>query len=159
MILNKVANYITDVLDYDISKIIIGRENFIQKDYETSYIYVDSLAPAQSNGRNESYDYNVEDLTLGTEYQQTFTIDFVGTNAQLNMINFVNLQDSERAYDSKISNGIDVFNSNNVNKIDDKVGKKFYERWQLEILIKYTHQTSLETPYFETAQTVLNINK
>jgi len=153
-----VANYVRDVLQFDETKIIIGRLNFIQDNYSTDRIYIDTLAPRQNLGSNENFDGDLETMKYITTFKQVFTIDFIGPALDTNVNDFINLQNSERAILASEENSIRVLLSNNINNVKDLKGKIYYNRTQLEIMVTFSEQTEIDVPRFDTAQTVLTID-
>ena len=153
-----VANYVKDVLQFDETKIIIGRLNFIQDNYSTDRIYIDTLAPRQNLGSSEKFDDVLEKMKYVTTFKQVFTIDFIGENLDTNVNDFINLQNSERAILASEQNSIRVLLSNNINNVKDLKGKIYYNRTQLEIMVTFSEETQIDVPRFDTAQTVLTID-
>lgn len=153
-----VANYVRDVLQFNETKIVLGRLNFIQDNYTTDRIYIDTLAPRQNLGSNEKFDDVLEKMKYITTFKQVFTIDFIGENLDTNVNDFINLQNSERAILASEENSIRVLLSNNINNVKDLKGKIYYNRTQLEIMVTFSEQTEIDVPRFDTAQTVLTID-
>jgi hypothetical protein len=98
-------------------------------------------------------------MTYATTYKQIFTIDFIGSNSETNVNDFVNLQNSERAYTSSKNESISVLIGNNINKIKDQKGKEYYNRYQVEVMVYFYEQTQISQDRFDEAQTVYLIDK
>jgi hypothetical protein len=155
----KIAKYVTDVLLFDSSKVIISRENFVLNDFVDNKIFIDTIANRQNLGSNEIFDDTNENMTYVTTYKQIFTIDFIGSDAETNVNDFLNLQNSERAYTSSKNESISVLIGNNINKIKDQKGKEYYNRYQVEVMVYFYEQTQISQDRFDEAQTVYLIDK
>lgn len=155
----KIAKYVTDVLLFDPSKVIISRENFVLNDLIDNKIFIDTIANRLNLGSNEIFDGTNENMTYATTYKQIFTIDFIGSNAETNVNDFLNLQNSERAYTSSKNESISVLIGNNINKIKDQKGKEYYNRYQVEVMVYFYEQTQISQDRFDEAQTVYLIDK
>jgi hypothetical protein len=155
----KIAKYVTDVLLFDSSKVIISRENFVLNDFADNKIFIDTIANRQNLGSNEIFDGTNENMTYVTTYKQIFTIDFIGSGAETNVNDFVNLQNSERAYTSSKNESISVLIGNNINKIKDQKGNEYYNRYQVEVMVYFYEQTQISQDRFDEAQTVYLIDK
>jgi hypothetical protein len=155
----KIAKYVTDILLFDSSKVIISRENFVLNDFADNKIFIDTIANRQNLGSNEIFDDTNENMTYVTNYKQIFTIDFIGSNAETNVNDFLNLQNSERAYTSSKNESISVLIGNNINKIKDQKGNEYYNRYQVEVMVYFYEQTQISQDRFDEAQTVYLIDK
>jgi hypothetical protein len=155
----KIAKYVTDVLLFDSSKVIISRENFVLNDFADNKIFIDTIANRLNLGSNEIFDDTNENMTYVTTYKQIFTIDFIGSDAETNVNDFLNLQNSERAYTSSKNESISVLIGNNINKIKDQKGKEYYNRYQVEVMVYFYEQTQISQDRFDEAQTVYLIDK
>jgi hypothetical protein len=155
----KIAKYVTDVLLFDSSKVIISRENFVLNDFADNKIFIDTIANRLNLGSNEIFDGTNENMTYVTTYKQIFTIDFIGSDAETNVNDFLNLQNSERAYTSSKNESISVLIGNNINKIKDQKGKEYYNRYQVEVMVYFYEQTQISQDRFDEAQTVYLIDK
>jgi len=139
-VLINIANVVKNTLSYDESKIIIGRENATQQTFTNDYIVIDELVSI-SQGTVSTFDDVNETETFKTSMNGTFTIECYGDNAQINAINFLNLQESQEFYDAQKAENIIVYKTKNVNNKKIKTNSNYYARYEIEIVVNYVVET------------------
>ncbi len=80
MSLVNLANYALTVLNFDATKILIGRENYELSDLQDNVIIIDSTNTAIISS-SYAYDGELEAETLTAKMSMSATVSFFGTNA------------------------------------------------------------------------------
>lgn len=150
MILEKIADYVTSVMEYDEENVLIGRDNINLKDFERNIIVVDFLGRPQSMSNERKYDYDLEEETFCTIFNGSFTVEFYGDNSYINVNKFINLSNSQRSKDYQKTNEITVFKSKGFNDLKQVVGNRYFERYEVEILVQYSESLTIDTYRIES---------
>jgi len=150
MILVTIADYITNLLTFDATKVIIGRENATQDIFSQDYIVIDSLAPAENVSDGRDYDYDLEKETLRSYLSGRFTLEFYGDNAYTNAYKLINMQRSQLARDLQKSYSININAVLSVNNLKQIVGSKYFNRYEVEIMIQYIESIDIDTLHIES---------
>jgi len=145
MILDDLANYITSLMTFEPTKVLIGRENATKETFAQNYIVVDTLTASENISSNREYDSETERETLITTLRGRFTLEFYGDNAEQNANTFVNLQSSQKARDLQKSYGISVFRGYSVNNLKQIYGNRYFNRYEIEVIIQYNISTVIDT--------------
>jgi len=157
-ILVTVADFVVAVTGLDDDEVIIGRENYLEIDFNTNIIIVDGLLFTPI-GRTNNYDGTEEELNYSVRNKVICTLDFYGTNALTNANKFFARLDSQEAYEFKRDNQIEVFHNTSLTNVKELQGISTYERWQVEIMVKYTEQFTDDVLRIDTLQYQLYSNK
>lgn len=144
MILIKLADYVTDLMDFDETKVIVGRENAAQETFANDYIVVDTLATVPTSHSRE-YDWDLEKENRTTSLQGTFTFEFYGPNAETNAYKFVNIVSSQKGKDLQKTNGITLYRPSSVNNLKQLAGNKYFDRIEIEIIVQYNQSFEIDT--------------
>lgn len=142
---------VKDTLNYDENLILIGRENATQQTFTQNYILVDTLGSTPSSKPIKKYDDINEIEYWHTNMTGTFTLEFYGDKARVNHTNFLNLVNSQECRDSCKKNEIVIFVPRNTNNLKMQTQSKFYERYEIEVIIQYAIKTAVERLKIETA--------
>jgi len=145
MILDKIADYTTNLLSYDETKVIISRENATQKTFSDNYIVIDTLSPANPIGSTRMYDYENEKETFITLFNAKITLEFYGSNGYDNAYKFINLQNSQLARDLQRTYEITLFKDLTINNLKQVVGNRYFNRFEIEITVQYNIITIIDT--------------
>ena len=145
MILDKVADYITELMNFDPTRVLIGRENATQETFTNDYIVVDTLSPIINIGSKRSYDKVNEKETFYTLLKTNITFEFYGSNAYTNMFKFVNLQNSQLARDLQKKYEFTIYKTKNINNLKQTFGNKYYERYEVEVMIQFYETQEINT--------------
>lgn len=143
-ILITLADYATDLMDFDATKIIVGRENATQKTFANDYIVVDTLSTTPTSHSKE-YDWDLEKENRTTSLQGTFTFEFYGPNAETNAYKFVNIVSSQKGKDLQKTNGITLYRPSSVNNLKQLAGNKYFDRIEIEIIVQYNQSFEIDT--------------
>jgi len=145
MILSKIADYLTDLMNYTPEKILIGRENATQKMFETDYIIVDMLSPGQVLTSLTKYNADTEIMTINNILKGTFTLEFYGNEAYSNVYKFLALQNSQLSKDLETKYQIMVGKGENINNTKQQAGGRYYNRYEVEVTIQYNELLEIDT--------------
>jgi len=157
--LRKLAILIRDLLTISESFIKIGRHNFEDDNFGTSYITVDNLAPATLIAYSEEFDGATEDQTLSQLWNLPAIVTFWGDNAYTNLSNFTLLLKSQKALELQTTLGIACFSSNNITDVKLLGGKQYNNRIELNLNINFNLSVTVDTLRIDTAQTDFIYNK
>lgn len=142
-VLVSLANITKDMMNYDPTLMIIGRDNATQENFSKNYIVFDTLASNPVSKKRE-YDPELERELFTTTMQGTFTVEFYGSNARQNHINFINLLGSQESRYSQLQNDITIFNPNSSNNRKMQTNSRFYERYEVEVIVQYKIKTEID---------------
>jgi len=156
--LKKVCDYVKNILDFDATKIIIARSNYTLKDFTSDLIVVDLLVMTPI-GKEETYNGTTEKSNYNTQVRANITLDFYGDNALINASDFINLQQSQEAFELQNTLGIGVFHSKNIKKVMEKVGVSYYNRFQIELSINGIITKEIDTLRIDEIQFDVLFNK
>lgn len=156
-ILIKLADFVSVVSGLDTNKVIVARANYLDSDFKDDIALVDFLS-SPAIARNNEFNGTTEKLTYRTYYKATFTVDFFGTNAGTNINKFVARLASQEASEFKRDNDFEVFYSNNIINLKNIQGKTIYNRFQLEIMVKYSEEFTEDVKRIDTANIIVNTN-
>ena len=129
---------------------ILGRENYKNTDFKKDLIVVDSLSPAVPISNMDTFNGIVELMNYDTYVRQLATVDFFGDNAETNANKFLALLRSQKATELKEVNKLNVFPANSITKLSELVGTTYYNRYQVEVNLKYTIEVGLKTLRIDT---------
>jgi len=152
-ILIAVAKLVRDLLGYDEQLIRIGRHGNSREDFETAYIVVDALGQAIRASSLEDYDGTTEELKLGAVWRGPVTLDFYGANAYTRAIEFGLRSRSQTAYELKRMLGINAMHPTGPTDLKALTGQQYGERVQLEMVVEYSTDVTIDTLRIDTAQT------
>ncbi|MFW3412307.1 phage neck terminator protein [Aliarcobacter butzleri] len=142
---------VKDTLNYDEELLLIGRENATQDTFTKNYIVLDTLASNPVSQPLKKYDDVDEIEYWHTNMVGTFTLEFYGTKGRINYINFLNLINSQECRDAQKANEIVIFLPKNTNNLKMQTQSKFYERYEVEVVIQYVIKTAVERLRIDTA--------
>lgn len=145
MILDKLANYITELMAFDETKILIGRENATQDNFSQDYIVVDILAPATNISNGRDYNSDTEKEKLNTTQLGSFTLEFYGTNGYTNVNKFINLQLSQQGKDLQKLHDLTVYRASSINNLKQVIGNKHFDRYEIEVMVLYNESLEIDT--------------
>lgn len=153
-----VAGFATALTEVNASKVIIARENYLETDFNNDIILVDMLS-ASPIGRSDGFNGDAESITYTVKYKAVFTLDFYGTQGLDNANKFIARLNSQTAYEFKRDNDIEVFHNTNILNIKQIQGKSNYDRFQVEIMVKYSQQFTEAVLRIDTAEyTIISNN-
>ena len=75
----------------------------------------------------------------------TFTLEFYGEDCENNATNFINLKNSQGGKDAQKSKSITVFDATSVNSLRQQIGKRYFDRYEVEIMIQYSLSSTIDT--------------
>ncbi len=138
--------------------VIIARENDLESDFNANIIVVDFLTNTPI-GRVRKYDSTAETMTYTVYNKPQLTIDFYGQSASTNSIKFIALLDSQTAYEYKRDNQIEVMHNKTNTNIKQVQGVTNYDRFQVEIVVKYTDEFTESILRIDTVQLQVNTSE
>ena len=156
-ILIKLANFVSIVSGLTTDKVIIARSNYLQSDFTEDIALIDILT-SQAVGRTSEYIGDTEKLTYRVHYKSSVTIDFFGINSYVNINKFVARLASQDASEFKRDNLLEVFFSKNILNLKNIQGKTIYNRYQLEIMVKYYTDFTDDVLRLDTVDLTVNTN-
>jgi len=156
-ILKTLGDFVKEILTYDESKIIIARTDYIGVDFNDDIIVIDMLN-ASPVGRSNSFDGDNEKMDYVVKNKAVFTIDFYGESALLNGNTFIARLNSQLAYEFARDNQIEVYHNTSLINIKKLQGKTTYDRYQVEIMVKYSEQLQDDVRRIDTAEYTIITN-
>jgi len=156
-ILIKLANFVSIVSGLTTDKVIIARSNYLQSDFTEDIALIDILT-SQAVGRTSEYIGDTEKLTYRVHYKSSVTIDFFGINSYVNINKFVARLASQDASEFKRDNLLEVFFNKNILNLKNIQGKTIYNRYQLEIMVKYYTDFTDDVLRLDTVDLTVNTN-
>jgi len=156
-ILITVAGFVTAISGLAADKVIIARDNYLKSDFNDNIAVVDSLISTPIGRRND-YDGEAEELTYKVYDKSQMTIDFYGTNANTNANKFIARLNSQQAHEFTRDNNIEVFHNKTNSNIKKLQGKTTYDRFQIEIMVKYSDEFTDDVLRIDTAEFEINTN-
>lgn len=157
MITDLLAEYTRDLLTFNPSLIVIGRENAIKDNSVKNYIVIDELFSVPDS-RSPSYDGDEEEQELTIVMKGDFTIDFHGEDARANAAKFQVLQGGQNSRELQRDLGITVFHASAFRDLKSLEGSQYKDRYQIEIKLQYNETQTVETLRIDTAQTTLIVS-
>jgi len=150
--LQLVALLIRDLLTYNEQLIRIGRQNFVQEDFETDYIVIDALGQSAQQSSLETYDGTTEVLSLGAVWRGPVTLDFYGSGAYTRAGQVCLLLRSQAALELKRTLGITTYHPTGPTDLKQLTGQQYGERVQIEMMVEISLDTDIDTRRIDTAQ-------
>lgn len=154
----KMQLFIRDLLSYNESLILRGREGHNLNLFNDNYIVVDGIGPSVPLAKKDEYDGTLEMMTYSALYQRPLTIDFYGDNAYDNAKNFSLLVRSQQAYELQTANQITVKNIGTVTDVKALVGSIYGNMIQIELNIMFTESVDVETLRIDEAQIQIKVD-
>lgn len=149
----KFAIFVRDLLGVDESTIKIGRENEARNDHDKEYIVIDALGKMIQSAYLETYDADMEQLSIGGVWAGTVTLDFYGKDAYTRAVDFSLLARSQYAYELKRTLGISIYNASGITDVKALIGSEYQERVQVEFNIQVSFENTQNVLRIDTAQT------
>ena len=156
-ILKKLGSFVSVVSGLAADKVILARSNYLQSDFTDNIALVDFLT-SPTIARTNKFNGTGEELTYRTYYKAQFTVDFYGTDALTNANKFIARLASQVAAEHKRDNELEVFYSKNLTNLKNIQGKTIYNRFQLEIMVKYSLEFTEEVKRMDTVKLTVNTN-
>lgn len=150
--LKQLALYVRDLLTYDEQLIRIGRKNYTREDFETAFIIVDSIGPAERQSSGEHYDGTAEVQTLYDRYQAPCTLNFYGPGAFDRAADFIARMRSQAALELQETLGLTVDRASTLTDVKALTGQQYGENIELSLNIKYNQSVDISTKRIDTAQ-------
>jgi len=151
-ILQKMGGFVRDLLSISESFIKIGRYNFEDDNFETSYISIDTLTPSKLLSSASKFDGDEEEEAYSQNWLMPVILTFWGNNAYTNANKFSLLLPSQKALELSSTLGIDVLKVTNFTDVRLLAGKQYNNRLELNLNILYTISASVDTLRIDTAQ-------
>jgi len=158
MITEDLANYTQQLLSFNPSLIVIGRENADKVDSSRDYIVVDELFSVPT-GRSEDFNKDDEEQEFSVLMSGDFTIDFHGDNARANAAKWVVLHRSQKSYELQRDIGITIYHVTSFRDLKSLEGSQYKNRYQIEFKIRYHITETIETLRIDTAQTDIIVDQ
>lgn len=156
MILERIAEFITAIVEHNPAKVIIGRTNYVNIDFNDDIILVDMLASTPL-GRSNQYDPITETFSYKTLMKATITVSFFGDNALDNAIKAITMLESEEAINSARVNDITYLFPSRIQNTGRLTGSEHNEKYEIEMGVQYVYESLRSVLRVDTAQiTFLN---
>ncbi len=153
--LKLLGDYIKDLIYFDSTKIIIGRENFTKLNTNDSFIILDYLASTPLGGLNE-FDGLDEKISISTLTRFRVTILTVGDNASDN-INDIELRiKSQQSLELQENLKISVGHSLGVRNLKELSGSIYTDTFEMELNVDITKNVDIDTLRIDKAQILIN---
>lgn len=149
-ILVTIATLIPMITDLTDDQSIIARDNYLDSNFKDDLSVVDSLLNTPI-GRSDSFDGDNESFTFQTYRKTQMTVDFYGVNAEVNANTFEARLNSQITHEFSRDNEIEIFNNKTVQNIKNIQGKTVYDRFQIEIVVKYNQTVTDDVLRIDTA--------
>lgn len=151
-LLKKVGQLIRDVMGIPENLIRIGRQNFPQNDYTTSYIVIDQLGNSDLDATNEKFNGDTEVMSYNSSFKTEVTVDFYGDNAYTNARRMTGIFRSQAAFEKKRALGITVYNVSSITDVKQLTGQQYGNRLQLTMIVQENQKVDVATLRIDTAQ-------
>lgn len=129
---------------------VLGRKNYKITDFTKDAIIIDSLSPAVPISNIDTFSGIDEIMNYDTYVRQLVTVDFFGNNAETNANKFLGLIRSQKATELKEVNNLNVFPATSITNLSELVGTTYFNRFQVEVNIKYMIKVEIETKRIDT---------
>lgn len=153
--LKLLGDFLTALLDFDPTKIIIGRENFLKLDTNNSFIILDYLASTPLGGFKE-FDGEAEKISIGTLTRFRITILTIGDNASDNINNIELLIKSQKSLELQSDLGIRVGNSLGIRNLKELHGSIFTDTFEMELNLDTIKEVEIDTLRIDTPQFLIS---
>lgn len=137
-------------------KILVGRTNFEDVNFNDDLIVIDTLINTPI-GKSKSYDGDLEIMTYTTKYRGIFTFDFYGSSSLTLANMFIARIQSQDGREFARDNKIEINLNSSLVNVANIQGVTIYDRYQIEIMVKYSEQYSESILRIDTAQ-IANID-
>lgn len=154
-VLKILGDYLTDLLDFDPTKIIIGRENYTKLDTNDSFIIIDYLASTPIGGSND-FDGVNEKINISTLTRFRTTILTIGDNASDNINKIELLIKSQKSLELQSALNIRVGQSLSVTNLKELIGSIFTDSFEMELNVDITKNIDIDTLRIDEAQILMN---
>ena len=151
-VLVAVAKLVRDLMSYDESLVLIGRENFGRGKSSHPYVVIDALGAQQLLATNEVFDGTVESLALGSLWTGPVTLDFYGTGAYTRVAEFCARLRTQTACDLQRTLGIVCYLPRNIIDVRALTGQQYGERIQVELTVSAPTNLTIDTLRIDIAQ-------
>ena len=158
MILDDLANYTVGLLEYDPALIILGRENFNKIDSSIGYIIIDEMSDLPI-GNTDSFDGDIEQTEFVKQLNGAFTLDFFGTVARQNAVEWQAKHRSQVAYELQRDLGISVYQATIMRNLKNLEGTQYKDRYQIELSVQYNEVITIDTLRIDTAEVTLIVDE
>lgn len=151
MILDQIANFTTDLMGFDATKVIIGRTNFINVNFEDNIILIDMLT-TNPVGRASKYNSVLEKMEYQVLMKGIVTISFYGSDSFNNAAKFITMMESEEAMTSAYTNSITYRFPTRIQNTGELTGTIHHEKYEIEMIVNYVHKTERSVMSIETSE-------
>jgi hypothetical protein len=152
MITKMLAQFVTDLLAFPATSIVIGRDNFYKMDSTSDFIIVDALDEGTPQGRVYNYDGDTEIQNITIRMLAACTLDFYGDNASTNAAKFMVLQSSEQARQLQDSLGIATYHAGGLTNLRSTEGTQQSNRYQVQLNVYYSIEQDIDVLRIDTAE-------
>lgn len=157
--LTRLQFVILNLLDYDEQLIKRGEVNQVRADDETDYIVVNALSPAQPISSGRSYDGEVEQLTVSTNFRMPVTVDFFGLNAYQVALNLQLLLKTDKAAYLQNQHGVTLTAVSALTDVKQLTGSQYINRYQLTLNLLYNESLTIDALRIDRVDIDFNTNE
>lgn len=160
MILDKLANFATDVLLHPVEKVIIENSwtNYKQINWSDNIILV-GMVSKRAQGTSEVFNPIDESIEYVTNYTGTATFTFYGDNSEDNALHFVPLCKAQRSIESANVNEFVYKLPTTVTHIGKVIGSQNQHKYQIEMRVSWNESATVDTLRIDTADIQFLVNK
>lgn len=158
MILDQIANFATSIMEFDPAKVIIGRTNYVNVNFDDNIILIDMLT-SNPMGRSSKYNSTTEIMEYQTLMKGVVTISFYGSLAFDNAAKFITMMESEEAINSAYLNNIAYRFPSRIQNTGRLTGTEQQEKYEVEMIVQYVHITARSVLSIQTAGITFLVNK
>lgn len=145
----RLARVVRDLLEYDESIVILGRNNINYEDFGELLIVIDTLT-STAVGNTPSYDGESEVHNYSSLYASPCTINVYGNNASGIADRLVQLIQSEKCKDLQYQHQITVYNATSITDLGFLAGSQYNERYEIALNAQLTKSVDVETLRIDT---------
>lgn len=157
MILEQIANFTTDMMEFDPTKVIIGRTNYVNINFDDELILIDMLT-SNPIGRSSKYNPTLDSMEYQTLMKGIVTVSFYGDLAFDNAARFITMMESEEAISSAYTNEITYRFPTRIQNLGRLTGTTHNERYEIEMIVQYVQKTIRDKLSIETAEITFLVN-
>jgi hypothetical protein len=157
-VLKALGDYLVGLLDFDPTRVIIGRENFEKVNTDDDFITIDYLTTIPL-GNTSNYDGDTEKMSIGTLMRYSVTIATVGNNANSTITDIGLKIKSQKSLELQNALNIRVGTPLSVRNLKELSGSIYNDMFEMELNVDVTDSVDVDTLRIDTAQLKINNEK
>lgn len=158
MILDQIANFITDLIQFDPTKVIIAGTNYVNVNFDDNLILIDMLT-SNPIGRSSKYNSVTEVMEYQAQMKGVITFSFYGALCFDNAVAFIAMMESEEAINSAYINNISYRFPSRIQNVGRLIGSGQHDMYEIEMVINYVYTSARSVLSIATDQVTFLANK